>query len=142
MLDENANDFIVIDPFNKGRIIDDYVLQDLLKKAYPGLDISVSKDLLDKAKPTQILTRILNNLKNGYSEVDDLNKIMKINEMILSLDNSNPEGIRDRGIILYRNKEYQKALENLYKYIELNPEANDIDTILELVKQIRNIISG
>jgi regulator of sirC expression with transglutaminase-like and TPR domain len=67
---------------------------------------------------------------------------MKINEMILSLDNSNPEGIRDKGIILYRNKEYEKALENLYEYIELNPEANDIDSILELVKQIRNTISS
>lgn len=142
ILDEDTNDFIVIDPFNKGRIIDDYVLQDLLKKAHPGLDISVSKDLLEKAKPTQILTRILNNLKNGYSEVDDLNKLMKINEMILSLDNSNPDGIRDKGIILYRNKEYEQALENLYKYIELNPEANDIDGILELVKQIRNLLSS
>ncbi|VFJ14085.1 SirB1 family protein [Candidatus Nitrosocosmicus franklandus] len=141
ILDENANDFIVIDPFNRGRIIDDYILQDLLKNAYPGLDISVSKNLLDIAKPTQILTRILNNLKNGYSEVDDLDKIMKINEMILSLDNLNPEGIRDRGIILYRKKEYHKALENLYKYIDLNPEASDIDTILELVKQIRNTLS-
>ena len=67
---------------------------------------------------------------------------MKINEMILSLDNLNPEGIRDRGIILYRKKEYQQALENLYKYIELNPQATDIDTILELVKQIRNILSS
>lgn len=141
ILDENANDFIVIDPFNRGRIIDDYVLQDLLKNAYPGLDISVSKNLLDIAKPAQILTRILNNLKNGYSEVDDLDKIMKINEMILSLDNLNPEGIRDRGIILYRRKEYHKALENLYKYIDLNPEASDIDTVLELVKQIRNTLS-
>ena len=141
VLDENTDDVIVIDPFNKGRIIDDYVLQDFLKKAYPGIDISVSNDLLKKAKPTQILMRILNNLKNGYSEVDDLNKIMRINEMILSLDKSNPEGIRDRGIILYRNKEYEGALENLYKYIELNPEANDIDSILELVKQIRDILS-
>jgi len=141
VLDENTNDVIVIDPFNKGRIIDDYVLQDFLKKAYPGIDISVSNDLLKKAKPTQILMRILNNLKNGYSEVDDLDKIMRINEMILSLDKSNPEGIRDRGIILYRSKEYEGALENLYKYIEINPEANDIDSILELVKQIRDIIS-
>jgi regulator of sirC expression with transglutaminase-like and TPR domain len=141
VLDDNTNDLIVIDPFNNGRIVDDYALQDLLKKAYPGIDISVSKELLKEANPTQILIRILNNLKNGYSEVDDLNKLMKINEMILSLDKSNPDGIRDRGIIMYRNKEYEGALENLYKYIELNPEANDIDSILELVKQIRDILS-
>ncbi|HET6589230.1 MAG TPA: transglutaminase-like domain-containing protein [Candidatus Nitrosocosmicus sp.] len=140
ILDENTNESIVIDPFNKGRIMDDYILQDLLKNAYPSLEISVSKDLLKKAMPRQIIIRILNNFKNGYSEVDDLNKIMKINEMIISLDNSNPEAIRDRGIILYRFKNYEEALKNLYQYIELNPEASDMDNILELVKQIRDSI--
>ena len=141
ILDEDSDESIVIDPFNKGRIMDDYVLQDLLNKAYPKSTISLSNDLMMKTNSLQIIVRILNNLKNGYMEVDDLNKIMKINEMILSLDSTSSEAIRDKGIILYRNKEYQQALEILYKYIDLNPEANDIDRILELVKQIRNMLT-
>ena len=140
ILDEDSDESIVIDPFNKGRIMDDYVLQDLLNKAYPRSTISLSNDLLKKTNSLQITIRVLNNLKNGYMEVDDLNKIMKINEMILSLDSTSSEALRDKGIILYRNKEYEQALEILYKYIDLNPEANDIDRILELVKQIRKII--
>ena len=141
VLDEDSDESIVIDPFNKGRIMDDYVLQDLLNKAYPRSTISLSNDLLKKTNSLQITIRVLNNLKNGYMEVDDLNKIMKINEMILSLDSTSSEALRDKGIILYRNKEYQQALEILYKYIDLNPEANDIDRILELVKQIRNLLT-
>ena len=141
VLDEDSDESIVIDPFNKGRIMDDYVLQDLLNKAYPRSTISLSNDLLKKANSLQITIRVLNNLKNGYMEVDDLNKIMKINEMILSLDSTSSEALRDKGIILYRNKEYEQALEILYKYIDLNPEANDIDRILELVKQIRNLLT-
>lgn len=141
ILDEDSDESIVIDPFNKGRIMDDYVLQDLLNKAYPKSTISLSNDLMMKTNSLQIIVRILNNLKNGYMEVDDLNKIMKINEMILSLDSTSSGAIRDKGIILYRNKEYQQALEILYKYIDLNPEANDIDRILELVKQIRNMLT-
>lgn len=141
ILDEDSDESIVIDPFNKGRIMDDYVLQDLLNKAYPRSTISLSNDLMKKTNSIQITIRILNNLKNGYMEVDDLNKIMKINEMILSLDSTSSEALRDKGIILYRNKEYQQALEILYKYIDLNPEANDIDRILELVKQIRNMLT-
>lgn len=141
VLDEDSDESIVIDPFNKGRIMDDYVLQDLLNKAYPRSTISLSNDLLKKANSLQITIRVLNNLKNGYMEVDDLNKIMKINEMILSLDSTSSEALRDKGIILYRNKEYEQALEILYKYIDLNPEANDIDRILELVKQIRNMLT-
>lgn len=141
ILDQDSEESIVIDPFNKGRIMDGYVLQDLLNKAYPRSTISLSNDLLKKANSLQITIRVLNNLKNGYTEVDDLNKIMKINEMILSLDSNSSEALRDKGIILYRNKKYEEALEFLYKYIDLNPEANDIDRILELVKQIRNMIT-
>jgi regulator of sirC expression with transglutaminase-like and TPR domain len=141
VLDEDTDESIVIDTFNKGRIMDDYILQDLLNKANPRSAISLSNDLMKKANPTQIIIRVLNNLKNGYMEVDDLNKIMKINEMILALDSSSSEALRDKGIILYRNKEYQQALEILYKYIDLNPEADDIDRILELVKQIRNMFT-
>lgn len=141
VLDEDTDESIVIDTFNKGRIMDDYILQDLLNKAYPRSTISLSNNLMKKTNSSQILIRVLNNLKNGYMEVDDLNKIMKINEMILSLDSSSSEALRDKGIILYRDKKYQQALEILYNYIDLNPEADDIDRILELVKQIRNTIT-
>lgn len=141
VLDEDTDESIVIDTFNKGRIMDDYILQDLLNKAYPRSTISLSNNLMKKTNSSQILIRVLNNLKNGYMEVDDLNKIMKINEMILSLDSSSSEALRDKGIILYKNKKYQQALEILYNYIDLNPEADDIDRILELVKQIRNMLT-
>jgi regulator of sirC expression with transglutaminase-like and TPR domain len=139
-LDKDSNEYIIIDPFNKGRIMDDYILQDLLNKVNPKLKVSISNSLLEKASPSQILIRILNNLKNGYVEVDDIEKIEIINEMILSLDRFNPEAIRDSGIILYRNKNLKESLKRFYKYIELNPEAEDIDKILELIRQIRNEI--
>jgi len=139
ILDKDSNEYIIIDPFNKGRIMDDYILQDLLNKVNPRLKVSISNSTLEKASTSQILIRILNNLKNGYMEVDDINKIEMINEMILSLDNFNPEAIRDNGIISYRNKKFNQALKSFYKYIELNPEAEDIDKILELIQQIRNV---
>jgi regulator of sirC expression with transglutaminase-like and TPR domain len=139
ILDKDSNEYIIIDPFNKGRIMDDYILQDLLNKVNPRLKVSISNSTLEKASTSQILIRILNNLKNGYMEVDDMNKIEIINEMILSLDNFNPEAIRDRGIISYRNKKFKQALKSFYKYIESNPEAEDIDKILKLIRQIRNV---
>lgn len=137
-LDKDSNEYIIIDPFNKGRIMDDYILQDLLNKVNPKSNVSISNSILEKASTSQILIRILNNLKVGYVEVDDLEKIEIINEMILSLDRFNPEAIRDSGIILFRYKKFKESLKKFYKYIELNPEADDIDKILELIRQIRN----
>ena len=138
VFDADLNENIIIDPFNKGRIIDDYILQDLLNKINPKLNISVSNNILEKASTSQILVRLLNNLKNGYIEVDDLEKVEIINEMILSLDRFNPEAIRDKGILLYRYKKLKESLQSFYKYIELNPEAEDIDKILDLIRQIRD----
>ncbi len=137
-LDKESKEYIIIDPFNKGRIMDDYILQDLLNKVNPKLSISVSNSILEKANTSQILIRLLNNLKIGYIEVDDLQKIELINKMILSLDKFNPEAMRDKGIILYRYKKFKESLITFYQYIELNPEAEDIDKILELIRQIRN----
>jgi regulator of sirC expression with transglutaminase-like and TPR domain len=136
--DAELNENIIIDPFNKGRIIDDYILQDLLNKINPKLNIPISNNILERASTSQILLRLLNNLKNGYIEVDDLEKVEIINEMILSLDRFNPEAIRDKGILLYRYKKLEESLQSFYKYIELNPEAEDIDKILDLIRQIRD----
>ena len=77
ILDKDSKEYIIIDPFNKGRIMDDYILQDLLNKVNPKLKVSISNNILAKANTSQILIRILNNLKNGYVEVDDLEKIEK-----------------------------------------------------------------
>jgi regulator of sirC expression with transglutaminase-like and TPR domain len=121
------------------KIIDNYILQDLLNKSNPKVKVSITNSLIDKANSSQILIRLLNNLKNGYVEVDDLRKIKIINQMILSLDIFNAEATRDQGIIFYRDKKFDESLKSFYRYIELNPEAEDIDKILELIKQIRNV---
>ena len=65
VLDEDTDESIVIDTFNNGRIMDDYILQDLLNKAYPRSTISLSNNLMKKANSSQILIRVLNNLKNA-----------------------------------------------------------------------------
>jgi regulator of sirC expression with transglutaminase-like and TPR domain len=56
----------------------------------------------------------------------------------LSLDRINPDAIKDKGMILYRYKKLKESLEYFYQYVEVNPEAEDIDKILELIRQIRN----
>jgi regulator of sirC expression with transglutaminase-like and TPR domain len=137
-LDKVAKEFIIIDPFNLGRIMDDYTLKDLLNKMNPRLRLSISNSILETASTSQILIRLLNNLKIGYTEIDNLQKIELINEMILSLDRINPDAIKDKGMILYRYKKLKESLEYFYQYVEVNPEAEDIDKILELIRQIRN----
>jgi regulator of sirC expression with transglutaminase-like and TPR domain len=80
---------------------------------------------------------MLNNLKESYYEAEDLDKIEIANEMIIAIDHYNPEAIRDKGMILLKEKKPLKALEMLNLYLELDPEAEDADTVLNIIKQIR-----
>ena len=135
ILDENRNE-IIIDPFNQGRIMDDYSLKNILDRFFPYQKILVTKSLLEKTTLSHVIIRLLNNLKESFFEIQEFDRLNIANEMILSIDPQNSHAIRDKGIILY-NKNPQKAEELLIKYLELEPEANDADSILNTIKNLR-----
>ena len=57
--------------------------------------------------------------------------------MILTLDPESPEEIRDKGILEERLQNPQVALNYLNKYLEINPNGEDVDFILELIRSIK-----
>ena len=56
--------------------------------------------------------------------------------MSLAIEPESPEDIRDKGILEQRLLNSKKALEYLNKYLEINPNAEDVDFILELIRSI------
>ena len=62
---------------------------------------------------------------------------MRCTDMILGIRPESPEEIRDKGILEERLLHYNEALPLLNKYLELEPEAEDADFILELIKSVR-----
>ena len=133
--DVNSNE-IIIDPFNKGRIMDDYALKNLMDSFFPHQNIPLTKKLIEKANLSQVMIRILNNLKDSFFEIQEFDKLNIANEMILAIDPKNTFAIRDKGIILHE-KDPEKSLEFLNRYLELEPEANDVDIVLKIIKSIR-----
>ena len=83
---------------------------------------------------------MLNNIKDSFFEIQEFDKINLANEMIFAIDPKNAYAIRDKGIILH-DKDPQKSLELLNTYLELEPEANDADTILKIIRNIRKKIN-
>ena len=133
--DDDYNE-IIIDPFNKGRIMDDYAMKNLLDSFFPNQNIPLTKKLVEKTDLSQVMIRILNNVKDSFFEIQEFEKINLANEMIFSIDPKNVYAIRDKGIILH-DKDPQKSLELLNAYLELEPEANDVDIILKIIRSIR-----
>ena len=64
VLDGENND-IIIDPYNEGRIMDDYSLKQLLDQTYPKLDVPLTRNFVEKSSDARVIIRMLNNLKSS-----------------------------------------------------------------------------
>ena len=137
VLDDEENE-IIIDPFNEGRIMDDYSLKELLDHFYPKMNIALTRKLVAKASNPDVMIRMLNNLKTSFFECQDLDSAELANEMVLDINRDDQHSLRDKGMVFLHKKSYSQALEFFNLYLEKFPEANDVDTILELIRKIKN----
>ena len=137
ILEDNSGE-IIVDPFNGGRIMDDYSLKMLIDQAYPQQNLPLTHALVEKATTAQVVIRMLNNLKGSYYESQDMDRYNIANEMVLAIDCYNPDAVRDRGIILLKKGDSSEALKVLNTYLEINPEADDADDILDIIHHIKS----
>jgi regulator of sirC expression with transglutaminase-like and TPR domain len=135
---EGDNGEIIIDPFNAGRIMDDYAMKALLERSYPRQDIALTHAFVEKATSAQVMTRMLNNLKASYYEAQDMERYEAANEMVLAIDQYNPDAVREKGVVIVKKGRADEALEVLNTYLEIDPEAQDADEVLDIIRQIRS----
>ena len=127
---------MIMDPFYRGRLLTINDLEEILYRNF-GDGVEFIPEYLNTATTDQILTRLLRNLKNAYTQSYAYDKAMRCTDMILGIRPESPEEIRDKGILEERLLHYNAALPLLNKYLELEPEAEDADFILELIKSVR-----
>jgi regulator of sirC expression with transglutaminase-like and TPR domain len=127
---------LILDPFNRGSLLDIEDLQGILDATY-GDGVEFELKYLNEIEPKRILIRILRNLKGSYTESFNYEKAMRCINMVLGLEPDSPDDIRDKGIIQSRLLQNNLALISFNKYLELAPEADDVDDILEMIKSIK-----
>lgn len=137
IMDDN-NGEIIVDPFNRGRIMDDYSLKALLDRSYPQQNIPVTHAFLEKSTTSEVMIRMLNNLKASYYESQDMSRYEIANEMVLAIDQYNPDAIRDKGIVFLKAGDAEQAIKFLNSYLEVDPEAADADDVLDVIRKLRS----
>lgn len=122
---------LVLDPFNKGRPVS---AEELRERASPHLGGRAPDDqqllqILAPATHRMILVRMLRNLKGLYSERGDWERVARSADRLLKLAPDTAEALRDRGMA-YQQLGYAKgARDDLARYLQLLPEADDVDTV-------------
>ena len=130
------NEEMILDPFYDGRLLDVDDLQDILDANFGG-QLEFKPEFLDEINTEQILIRLTRNLKNSYLQSFAYEKALRCINMVLSMYPDSPEDVRDKGILEERLQNFEIALKYLNKYLEINPNADDVDFVLELIRSIK-----
>ncbi len=134
------NEEIILDPFNQGKLLKIDDLNEILERNYDG-QIEFSPNFLNEISEEKILIRLIRNLKNSYAQSFAYEKALRCANMILALEPNSAEDIRDKGILEERFFNHGSALQLLNQYLEINPDAEDADFVLDLIKDIRTKIN-
>ncbi|MCX7032590.1 MAG: tetratricopeptide repeat protein [Arenimonas sp.] len=122
---------LVLDPYNKGRPVS---AEELRERASPHLGGQPPDDqqllqILEPATHRMILMRMLRNLKGLYLERGDWERVARTADRLLKLLPDTAEALRERGLA-YRELGYTRgAREDLVRYLQLLPEADDVDAV-------------
>ncbi len=130
------NEEMILDPFYDGRLLDVDDLQEILDTNFDE-QLEFQPEFLDEIESEQILVRLARNLKNSYVQSFVYDKALRCTNMVLAIEPESPEDIRDKGILEERLLNSESALKYLNKYLEINPNAEDVDFILELIRSIK-----
>ena len=131
---------MILDPFNGGKLLTIDDLNDILFQNY-GEEVKFSPEYLNEIMPEKILIRMTRNLKNSYVQSYAYDMAMRCINMTLALEPISSEEIRDKGILEDRLLNHDQALTCLNQYLEINPNADDADFVLDLIKSIREKIN-
>ena len=124
---------LVMDPFNRGRPLD---VDELRERAKPHLGGDVPDDealnhILSPASHRGMLMRMLRNLHGVYADQDDWERAVRSADRVLKLSPNNAEALRDRGLGYLKLGHAHGARQDLTRYLQLNPNADDSESLRE-----------
>ena len=144
---QHAED-LIIDAFHGGALLSEDACKTLLRR-HAGKEAIFDVQLLARATKPQILVRMLVNLKRVYVNMHSFPQARDVTELLLAVDPTATEELRDRGLIAYHLRDYAAALRDLQLYLQLSGrrESDEDDReehaqIWEHVKALRRRVAS
>jgi regulator of sirC expression with transglutaminase-like and TPR domain len=139
---------LIIDAFHGGALLSEDACQTLLQR-HAGEGAVFDSQLMMRATKPQILVRMLLNLKGLYVNMHSFPQARDITELLLAIDPTATEELRDRGLIAYHLRDYAAALRDLQLYLQLSgkkpvdeDDRDEYATIWEHIKTLRRRVAS
>ncbi len=133
-------DELFIDAFNRGSILSPDDCQQRLDEVYGG-QVDMRADYLQPVTHREILTRMLNNLRQIYLTQQDGHKGLAVLDMLLAIPPGSPDLLRERALLRLNLDQYLGAAQDLGKYLKLAPEAADAQAVRETFDMVRQMVA-
>jgi len=127
---------LLLDPFEGGRLLTEGDCRQMLERLSGG-SLPFEPRLLKPSSPRQILVRMLNNLRGIYLNRSEPLRVIGVLDRVLLLDPDDVGARRDRGLLSLRWGDPQRGIEDLERYLDLEPEAPDSDAVEALLVEAR-----
>jgi regulator of sirC expression with transglutaminase-like and TPR domain len=132
---------IMIDPFDRGRILATADCSALLKEKF-GSEAELKPEYFAPATKKQILARMLNNLKGSYYKRSNYPKVLTMIELSLATREDVPTNVRDRGMVYFAMRRYSDAARELKAYLKLaEDEDTEVQEVLQMVGRIKGMLN-
>jgi len=131
---------ILIDPFNRGRIVGRFECQQRLDEIYSG-QVELKPEFTQAVTHREILTRMLNNLRQIYFTRRDMTKGLVVLDLLLAIPPQSADLLRERGLVRLNLEQYLGAAQDLGTYLQRQPEAADADDVRETFDMLRQLLA-
>ncbi len=128
---------VLVDPFDDGRILSRSECQQFMDRLYGGA-VRLREHHLRSFSDEQILARLLAHLKSMYLARGDLAGAAAAFDRLVILGDVEPWDYRDRGFLAMQLHRYDEAIENLERYLQAAPSAEDAPRIREEIRYLRD----
>ncbi len=142
---------LIIDAHHGGALLSEDACRSMFQRRHHDSagDAMADARLFARAAKPQIMIRMLLNLKHVYVRMCSFPQARDVMELLLAVDPSAINELRDRGLLAYQLKDFSGALRDLQQYLQLaaggtqDEEARDDQAqIWEHVKTLRKRVAA
>src|SRR5262249_52270417 len=114
---------LIVDAHHGGALLSEEACRTLLRR-HAGPEADVEPRIFARAGKPQILARMLLNLKRLYVRMHSFPQARDVTELMLAIDPSAANELRDRGLLAYHLNDFSSALRDLQAYLQLSAGAD------------------
>lgn len=114
-----ANEPVIIDPFDQGRLLDAAALESLLRRS--NVRAPLSSDMLEPARTRHVVARMLMNLRGVYAARGDTPRLLLVLDRLIDLLPDLTSELLERAALYERLGAPDAALADFKRYLDVDP---------------------